>query len=221
MNKMRTRNSLRFVYVYYEGEGSEKAYLEFIKSKFQDVVIVRGKKGFYPETEQDLDKPGSEINKKWDVINEIWFFFDIDPGTMMDGTFRSWNGLKNVVEKIHKRSRNIKIRILMTTGCIEYWFVLHFEQTQPAMDGLPFKEKMMKQLKKHVPQYTKAGVETIKAFADSKMDCAIANGQRVMRSVTKSINLTNANKDQKLYTSGATFSNVYEALVYLKSLKER
>lgn len=48
MNQMRTRHSLRYVYVYYEGEGSEKAYLGFLKSRFHDAVIIRGKKGFYP-----------------------------------------------------------------------------------------------------------------------------------------------------------------------------
>lgn len=48
MNQMRTRHSLRYVYVYYEGEGSEKAYLGFLKSRFHDAVIIRGKKVFYP-----------------------------------------------------------------------------------------------------------------------------------------------------------------------------
>jgi hypothetical protein len=148
MNQMRTRHSLRYVYVYYEGEGSEKAYLGFLKSRFHDVVIIRGKKGFYPTAEQDLKKPGSDLNINWNNINEIWFFFDIDPDAMMDGTQKSWNNLESTIEKIHKRSKKIKIRLLMTTGCIEYWFLLHFELTQPTMDGQPFKEKMLKQLKK-------------------------------------------------------------------------
>lgn len=221
MNQMRTKNSRRYVFAYYEGEGSEKAYLDFIRTRFRDVVIVAKKKGFFPETDNDLDKVGSELNKKWDNLDEIWFFFDIDPGTLMDGTQSSWKKFQSVINKIHSRSSKIKIRILMTTGCIEYWFLLHFEQTQPVMDGLPFKERMLNQLRKYVPQYTKSGAEVIQKFADSKMEDAIINGQRVMRSVERNIKLTKTNRDRQLYISGATFSNVYETLEVLKTLQTR
>lgn len=97
MNQMRTRHSLRFVYVYYEGEGSERAYLRFLRSRFHDVVVIRGKKGFYPTAKQDLKKPDSDLNIKWNDIDEIWFFFDIDPDAMMDGKLNSWNNLAMLI----------------------------------------------------------------------------------------------------------------------------
>lgn len=203
----------------YEGEGSEKAYLGFLKSRFHDVVIIRGKKGFYPTAEQDLKKPGSELNINWNNIDEIWFFFDIDPDAMMDGKLNSWNHLESLIKKIHKRSKKINVRLLMTTGCIEYWFLLHFELTQPAMDGQPFKDKVLRQLQSHIPRYTKSGQEIIKAFADSNMERAIENGQRVMQFVDRNIHLVPKDKNQQLYTSGATFSNVYEVLIDLKQLQ--
>ena len=121
MNQMRTRHSLRFVYVYYEGEGSERAYLRFLRSRFHDVVVIRGKKGFYPTAKQDLKKPDSDLNIKWNDIDEIWFFFDIDPDAMMDGKLNSWNNLESLIRKIRRKSKKINIRLLMTTGCIEYW----------------------------------------------------------------------------------------------------
>lgn len=53
MNRMRIRHSLRYVYVYYEGEGSEKVYLEFLRSRFSDVILIKGKKGFYPNASRE------------------------------------------------------------------------------------------------------------------------------------------------------------------------
>lgn len=221
MNQMRFRHSRRYVYVYYEGEGSEKAYLEFLKSRFHDVIIIKGKRGFYPNTEKDLKKPNSDLNKNWDTINEIWFFFDIDPVAMMDGRIASWKKLEDVIKKIDDRSgKKIKIRILMTTGCIEYWFLLHFERTQPTMDGQPFKEKIFNRLKTHVPQYTKAGTDVIMKFADEKMENAIGNAQRIMQSIVNNGQWAKADRKadryRHLYTSGATFSTIFETLVELK-----
>ena len=220
MNQMRTRHSLRFVYVYYEGEGSERAYLRFLRSRFHDVVVIRGKKGFYPTAKQDLKKPDSDLNIKWNDIDEIWFFFDIDPDAMMDGKLNSWNNLESLIRKIRRKSKKINIRLLMTTGCIEYWFLLHFQLTQPAMDGQPFKDKVLRQLQRYVPRYRKSSEEIIKTFADSNMERAIENGQRVMQSVDRNIHLTQEEKNQQLYTSGATFSNVYEVLIDLKQIQK-
>ena len=221
MNQMRFKHSRRYVYVYYEGEGSEKAYLEFLKSRFHDAIIIKGKRGFYPNTEKDLKKPNSDLNKNWDTINEIWFFFDIDPDAMMDGRITSWKKLEDVIRKIGVSSRKkIKVRILMTTGCIEYWFLLHFERTQPAMDGQPFKEKVFSRLKTHVPQYTKAGTEIIRKFADERMENAIVNAQRIMQSVVNDGHWASADLNRQLYTSGATFSTIFETLVELKDTQE-
>ena len=41
-----------------------------------------------------------------------------------------------------------------------------------------------------------------------------------MQSVSRNIHLTNANRDQQLYISGSTFSNIYEVLVDMKTLQE-
>lgn len=220
MNRMRTRHSRRYVYVYYEGEGSEKSYLAFLRSRFQDVIIVKGKKGFYPDAGNDLKRPNSELNRNWDEINEIWFFFDIDPDSIMDGRLASWKSLEDVIRKIGARSgKRIKVRILMTTGCIEYWFLLHFERTQPAMDGQPFKEKMIRRLRTYVPQYTKAGTETIIRFADEKMEGAIRNGRNVMQALVNKEQWAQTEMYRQLYTSGATFSTIFETLVDLKGMQ--
>ena len=116
MNQMRFRHSRRYVYVYYEGEGSEKAYLEFLKSRFHDVIIIKGKRGFYPNTEKDLKKPNSDLNKNWDTINEIWFFFDIDPDAMMDGRIANWKKLEDVI-KFQKKEASVMDAFFF---CLDY-----------------------------------------------------------------------------------------------------
>lgn len=168
----------------------------------------------------DLKRPNSELNRNWDEINEIWFFFDIDPDSIMDGRLASWKSLEDVIRKIGARSgKRIKVRILMTTGCIEYWFLLHFERTQPAMDGQPFKEKMIRRLRTYVPQYTKAGTETIIRFADEKMEGAIRNGRNVMQALVNKEQWAQTEMYRQLYTSGATFSTIFETLVDLKGMQ--
>ena len=104
----------------------------------------------------------------------------------------------------------------MTTGCIEYWFLLHFERTQPTMDGQPFKEKIFNRLKTHVPQYTKAGTEGLRKFAEEKMENDIGNAQRIMQSIVNNGQWAKADRYRQLYTSGATFSTIFETLVELK-----
>lgn len=75
MNHMKTRHSKSLIYVYYEGEGSEKAYLNFLKTRFRGSAEIKGKKGFYSDIERDLKAQQSMLRRLWDQIGEIWLFF--------------------------------------------------------------------------------------------------------------------------------------------------
>lgn len=74
-----------------------------------------------------------------------------------------WNeSMKCLEDIIRSRKKNpIKIRLLMTTGCIEYWLLLHYERTAPRIVTPADKEKVKERVKSHVPSYKK---ETMSPF---------------------------------------------------------
>ena len=64
--------------VFCEGE-SEQAYTEFLKHKFSDVAVIE-----YPKETGLFDRASDRFAKDplyrdyKEVINEIWFFFDVE-----------------------------------------------------------------------------------------------------------------------------------------------
>lgn len=47
------------------------------------------------------------------------------------------------------------IRLLKTTECVEYWFLLYYERVRPAVANPAEKEQVLKELQRHVPAYKK------------------------------------------------------------------
>jgi hypothetical protein len=43
----------------------------------------------------------------------------------------------------------------MTSGCIEYWFMLHYKYYTPKIITVPEKERVISEVKKLVPTYAK------------------------------------------------------------------
>ena len=54
-----------------------------------------------------------------------------------------------------KEKPNIRVRLLMTTGCVEYWFLLHYKKICPSIQNVAEKENVMKMLLNECPGYTK------------------------------------------------------------------
>ena len=201
MNHMKTRHSKSLIYVYYEGEGSEKAYLNFLKTRFRGSAEIKGKKGFYSDIERDLKAQQSMLRRLWDQIGEIWLFFDVDQNTIMEGSEENWI-----------------IRLLMTTGCIEYWFLLHFEQVQPPYKtGPEFKKYIENRLKRHIPDYRKSDEQLIRKLAEEGFDQGLINGRWTIESLEKKGAITHGSeesrkRDHELFTCGMAFTTVHEAV---------
>ncbi len=43
--------------------------------------------------------------------------------------FQKWNDRLAIIKKLRKlrKKQGIRVRLLMTSGCIEYWFMLHYK----------------------------------------------------------------------------------------------
>ena len=111
--------------VFCEGE-SEQAYTEFLKQKFSDVAVIN-----YPSETGLFDKAKSKFDNDpryreyKDVIDEVWFFFDVETEDV-----DKWDTRYEIIEYLRKlrkdknrklcKNKNIRVRLLMTTGCIEY-----------------------------------------------------------------------------------------------------
>ena len=108
--------------VFCEGE-SEQAYTEYLKRKFSDVAVIQYPKepGLFDRAEERFKKD-PKYRDYTEVIDEVWFFFDVESKDI-----NKWNERHRIIKKLRKlrKDQNIRVRLLMTSGCIEYWLMLH------------------------------------------------------------------------------------------------
>lgn len=202
------------IYLFCEGE-SEIEYGKCLKERFSDVAVIKKPiKGLFTEAESKFKKEARYRNKI-EVTDEIWFFFDVD-----DEQAGSWKDNQKIIQFLRKLRKHpsIRIRLLMTTGCVEYWYLLHFEKVCPPIQCLAEKNRVMALLKKHSPAYEK-GDPAATAEIARRMDAAVRNGTWVLRTVNGLPTLEdNDFRNQWLYQCGKTFTTVQEAIEFLENL---
>ena len=124
------------IQVFCEGE-SEQAYTDFLKKQFEDVAVIKRPKstGLFEEAE-DLYKKNVKYKNSAEVTDEIWFFFDVETKDI-----GKWNHRLTIIKRLRKlrKNPNIKVRLLMTTGCMEYWLMLHYKMYAPPLQTIPEK----------------------------------------------------------------------------------
>ena len=124
------RKQKAYIVVFCEGE-SERAYMEFLKKKFSDVAAFKFNcsTNLFEEADSKFkkDKRFSDYTEETD---EIWFFFDVETKDIS-----KWDSRLEIIKRLRRlRKRpNIKVRLLMTSGCIEYWLMLHYEMFAPPV----------------------------------------------------------------------------------------
>lgn len=159
------------IYVFCEGE-SEIEYTKFLKEKYEDVAVIQKPvKGLFDVADKKFKKDAKYRNNA-EVTDEIWFFFDVD-----DGQTGSWDKVKktiSVLQKLRKKP-NIRVRLLMTTGCVEYWFLLHYKKVCPSIQNVAEKESVLKMLQNECPGYEKGDSVTTRKIAE-RLENAIING---------------------------------------------
>lgn len=106
----------------------------------------------------------------------------------------------------------------MTTGCVEYWFLLHYKKVCPSIQNVAEKENVLKMLQNECPGYEKGNPVTTRKIAE-RLDKAIINGDWVLEHITGLLTLEdNDVRNRWLYQSTLTFTTVQDAMKFLKSL---
>lgn len=203
--------------VFCEGE-SEQAYTEYLKRKFSDVAVIQYPKepGLFDRAEERFKKD-PKYRDYTEVIDEVWFFFDVETKDI-----NKWNERYRIIKKLRRlrKDQNIRVRLLMTSGCIEYWFMLHKKYYIPPLQSVAEKEKVIADLKTEEPLYEK-GNRAITAKIAEDHPIAVKNASRTMNRLLEDglpmLEDTDV-RNQWLCKNCKTFSNVHEAIKYLENL---
>lgn len=213
-----TKPQKPYIVAFCEGE-SEQAYTNFLKKEFSDVATFRCTRhtALFEEADSKFKKD-PYYRDYAEVTDEIWFFFDIE---VIDIT--NWEARMRIIKRLRslKKKPGIKVRLLMTTGCIEYWYMLHYEMYTPPIQTVAEKERVIAKLLTKEPYYKK-GDKAITAKIAQNYPVAVQNAKKTVSNLLKlglpGIEDTDE-RNQWLCQRCMTFSNVYEAIDYLSSLK--
>lgn len=204
--------------VFCEGE-SEQAYTDFLKSKFQDVAVFKrpSSTGLFDDADNRFKKD-PKYRDYADVIDEIWFFFDVE-----EKDIDNWGKRLEIIKRLrHLRKKpQIRVRLLMTTGCIEYWLMLHYRLFTPPVLTVPEKEQMLRQVIKEEPTYKKGNYIATARIAQH-YPTAVKNAGIVLQNLLKEGMSGLEDTDERnlwLCKNCRTFSTVQEAITFLESLK--
>ena len=150
-----------------------------------------------------------------EVIDEIWFFYDVEK----EDVPKCENRL-DIIRRLRRlrKNPNIRVRLLMTTACVEYWLLLHYQYAKPAMVTPADKDRMLDFVKSVAQDYEKGDPVSTKKIAGNYMT-AILNGEKVLNSLRSDGIPTLEDTDGRnawLSKCGLTFTTVHEAMRWLE-----
>ena len=202
--------------VFCEGE-TEQAYTAFLKRRFADVAVIKYPKetGLFDEAENRFAKD-PQYRDNAEVIDEVWFFFDVETKDV-----GLWDHRLKTIKKLRKlrRDPNIKVRLLMTTGCIEYWLMLHYRKYAPPLQTEAEKARVINEVIEKESTYKKGDYPSTAKIAEN-FPTATANAKWTLDNLLSDglpgIEDTDE-RNQWLCKNCYTFSNVFEAIESLQS----
>ena len=216
------RKSKKIIYVFCEGE-SEQEYAKCLRKFFADVAALHipplVSTRLFEDTKSKFDKEPRFRNNA-EVIDEIWFFFDTE-----DCDADQWETRLKIIKRLRglRKSPNIRVRLLMTSGCVEYWFQLHYEMAVPALHTVANKDNVRHRVQQLVPGYEKGDSVTIGKIAPQWPD-AVQRGAEVLAQLAARgmppVGAKNSDeRDAWLHRNEYTFTTVQEAIQFLESLE--
>lgn len=208
------RKTKPFIRVFCEGE-SEEVYTDFLKQQFDGMAVIQHEKRLFEEVES-LYKKSPKYLDEVEITDEIWFFFDVE----VDDA-KKWDKREAIIKRLRRMKKNnkIRVRLLMTTACIEYWLLLHYEKRQPSLSP-SFKEDMLEAVQTYCPHYEKGDKNSTFDIASHYIDAA-KNGNWTLKMLVNDGIPTIEDTDERnrwLYLSQKTFTTTHEAVEYLQTL---
>lgn len=214
----RIKKEKPYIVVFCEGE-SEQAYIDFLKKEFRDVASIKrpSATGLF-EVADDKFKKDKKYRDYTEVTDEIWFFFDVETKDIS-----TWDARIKIIKKLRslRKKPNIRVRLLMTTGCIEYWLMLHYEMYTPPIQTVAQKERVMDRLLTKAPNYRKGNADEMAKIAQ-EYPTAVKNAKKTVLNLLQDGLPGIEDTDERnrwLCQKCFTFSNVYEAIDFLNTLK--
>lgn len=211
------RESKKYIVVFCEGE-SEQVYMDFLKKEFRDVAVIKrvNTTGLFAEADGIFRNNKKYIDNA-EITDEIWFFFDVETKDT-----DSWDARMRIIKSLRslRKKPGIRIRLLMTTGCIEYWLMLHYEFSVPPIQTVAEKKRVMERLLTKVPNYRKGDADVTAEIAQNYRT-AVVNARQTVENLLNHGLPSLADTDERnrwLCQKCLTFSNVYEAIDFLTSL---
>lgn len=214
----RTKSEKPYIVVFCEGE-SEQVYTDFPKKEFRDVASIKRAKatGLFEEADNKFKKDNSYRDYA-EVTDEVWFFFDVETKDIS-----SWDARMKIIKRLRslRKKPGIRVRLLMTTGCIEYWLMLHYEMYTPSIQTVSEKDRVMARLLAKEPNYKKGDADITSRIAQ-RYPTATENARKTVSNLLQDGLPGLDDTDERnrwLYQKCLTFSNVYEAIDFLTALK--
>mgnify|MGYP001139284730 CR=1 FL=1 len=172
-----TRRRKPYIVVFCEGE-SEQAYTDFLKKEFRDVASIKrpSSTGLFEEADNKFKKDKAYRDYA-EVTDEVWFFFDVETKDI-----GLWDARMKIIKRLRslRKKSGIKVRLLMTTGCIEYWLLLHYEERYaPPIQTVAEKQRVIDHLLSKEPNYQKGDVAVTAKIAKNYPTAVINAKQTV------------------------------------------
>lgn len=216
-----TRRKKPLIYAFYEGE-TEQAYLKFLKNRFSDVAVIKYpqkpfKTSLFEQTEDKFAKDPKYCEAA-EVIDEIWLFFDVEEDKVDEDTWAEHIKIIRHLRRLKKKP-GIRVRLLMTKACIEYWLLLHYEMTAPPIRTPADKNRIEKRLLAYAPAYVKGDETETKKIAQ-QYKAAVQRGEQLLNRLLAQGLPVREDTDARskwLYLSDKTFTTVQEAIQFLES----
>ena len=213
-----TKKSKPYIVVFCEGE-SEQVYTDFLRKEFKDVASIKrpSATGLFEEADGKFKKDKAYRDYA-EVTDEIWFFFDVETKDI-----GLWDARMKIIKRLRalRKKPGIKVRLLMTTGCIEYWLMLHYEMYTPPIQTVAEKQRVIERLLSKEPNYQKGDTATTARIAQNYPKAVIHSKQTVLNLLSQGLpGLEDTDERNRwLCQKCLTFSNVYEAIEFLTSLQ--
>ena len=213
--KVQQRKVKKAIYVFWEGE-SEEAYSKSLKRMFADQAVIKPhrEKGTF-DTARTFYRGNRAFQNDLPEYDELWFFFDTEI-SKADQWERNMKALKEIIAS--RRKNPIRIRLLMSTGCVEYWFLLHYERVRPAIASPAEKERMLGKVQGYVPSYFKGDQKATDEIA-ANYARAVENGRWTLECLkAEGMPENEEQRDKWLFQGKHTFTTVHEAIEMLMAL---
>lgn len=213
-----TKRSKSVILVFCEGE-SEQVYTDFLKKEFGDVAAIRrpSSTGLFDEADNKFKKD-KKYREDAEVTDEVWFFFDVETKDV-----GLWDARMKIIKRLRslRKKPGIKVRLLMTTGCIEYWLMLHYDMYAPSIQTVAEKQRVMDRLLSKEPNYRKGDADVTAKIAQNYPTAVINARQTVSNLLQHGLpGLEDTDERNRwLCQKCLTFSTVYEAIDFLTSLQ--